>query len=732
MKLTSALPQPVSVWEGSARSDPNEEQDLFFGFDLRRIALVIRRNIVPIAAIVGVFLAGAAVITLLATPRYTATASLLIQNNADEILEGSNLSPTAKVDDVRFLQTQVDVIKSRLLAERVTESEKLANDMNFFAAVGIDVPSASELEGKNATPQGYAQYRKELAVTALLDGLSVELPAQSRVVTLRFVSNSSEYSARIANAYADNFMQNSLDRKFESSAYARQFLTSQLEEVRRRLETSERDLNHYSRAAGLIRVSGQSDGVSTDADLSVTKDTLVQLNTATSAATAERVTAEDKWKTIANEPVLNVPQVLQNAVVQSLIVQRTEVQSKLAQERIKHLESYPAVVALKAQLTDINNRIETIGNSIKRSVYLDFEAAQQREASLTSRVGDLRSKALEEQNRGVQYMVLKRVADTNRATYDALLQRYNQLSAAAGAVSNNVSVVDNALPPSLPSSPNLLVNMVLALLAGLLAAGAFVLFREYLDDTVRAPADVEDKLGLPLLGLVPASDAPASDLENPKSAVSEAYHTLVANLAYSTTSGFPHVLAITSSRQGEGKSTTSFAIASNAAKLGKRTLLIDCDLRRPTLHARATNRNTIGLTALLTGQAKFDDVIFSGGENLDLMTALPMPAQPSVLLGGPTLGTVIAEARKRYDRIVLDCPPTLGLSDATTISSHADGVILMVDASEFKRGTVKATIRRQRLTKANLLGVVLNKFKVQAADDAYYAYSYYQYGAEAA
>ncbi len=465
--------------------------------------------------------------------------------------------------------------------------------------------------------------------------------------------------------------------------------------------------------------------------LSVTNDTLVQTNTAANDATAERVAAQNRWETIAREPVLSVPQVLQNPAVQDLIKQKSQVQAELAQEKARHLDGHPTVQALRAQIAELDNRLLSVGNAIKRSVQLEYEAARDKESALQGRVSQLRSSALNEQDSGVQYNVLKRVADTNRALYDTLLERYNQLNATAGASSNNITIVDRAEIPDYPSSPNLFFNMILALLSGLVLAAAFVILRDYFDDAIRSPDDVERKLGLPMLGLIPNVANPEEQAEDSMSTLSEAYHALVTNLMYSTTSGMPRSILITSASEAEGKTTTAHAISLDLAKLGRSVLLIDSDLRRPTLHHRLQDMTQPGLTEVLAGQASLDEVVVpSGVPNLSYVTALPIPPEPSLLLGGEHLPRVMQEAGRRFDVVIVDGPPMLGLSDTATLATQMESVILMVDASEFQRGAVKSALRRLDLINADVLGVVLSKFDPRSADGEYryYGYSYYQYG----
>lgn len=713
--------------------DSYEEESLF-DFDLRTVLDILRRNVRLIIAVIIAAMVAGLVVTMLLVPKYVATSKVLVEDEAPQIVEGGDLSPAVNSTDAdRFLQTQVDMIKSRALAQRVVGMAKLADDPEYYETMGSEMPDISMVDTYQDKEKALAQLRIDTATDLLAENLEIILPDDSRVISINFTATDPAYASKIANAFAASFMESNLNRKYDSSSYARQFLSQQLEEARARLETSERELNLYSRAAGLIRVSGQEAMSTPETTLSTTNSSLVQLNAGVNQATADRITAEDKWKTISGQKTLSVPQILANPAIQAMLQQRSEIESKLADERERHRDAYPTIQALTAQLVDVNSRIETLGSSIKRSVYLDYQAAREREQTLQAEVEQLKSEALDEQDRGVQYNILRRVAETNRALYDSLLERYNSLSAAAGAAANNVALVDTATVPKKPSSPVLLLNLAVAFVLGVILAAIAVFIREHFDDTIKEPADVERKLGLPLLGLIPLVDPDnvRDEAADPTSSMAESHHSLVATLRYSTAHGMPEVLMVTSAGPSEGKSTTSHAIAVDLARLGKSVILVDADLRRPTLHSRIAGSRPHGLTDLLTGQAEIEDVLQpSGIANLSYITALPIPPEPSLLLGSDRLNSVIGQLRTRSDVVVIDSPPVLGLSDATTLATHAEGVLVMVNAAAFRRGAVKSSLKRLQMVHANILGVVLSKFDFRrsSSDYAYYGYDYYNYG----
>lgn len=727
--VTAASPE-LNSYGADPEATIDQEQSLF-SLDLREVLSAIKRNRIWIALVIAVALAAGLLISTLMVPRYISTAQVLVEQQADQIIEGSDLGPAASYQDAdRFLQTQLDIVRSGDMARRVVAAEGLADNPEFFDAMGEAMPVQEDFDEMINRPASLEDLRTEVATQLLLLSLSASLPVDSRLISIGIETVSPQWSAKLANAYARSFISGNLARKFDSSAYARDFLAQQLQGARQELEESERQLNQYSRVAGLIRVQGQGEDGTRENTLSVTTNSLVQINAAASQATADRVAAENRWTAIANVPVLSIPQVLSNSAMQALIRQRSELEAQLAQQQARYLADHPNVQAVSAQVDEVNREIQNLGQSLKRSVQLEYTAAREREEALQARVQGLQSNALEEQDRGVRFNVLQREAETKRALYDTLLARYNELNAASGSTSNNISLVDEASVPRKPSSPNLPLNMILALFAGIGLAGGFVFLREYFDDTIRAPSDVETKLGLPLLGLIPLSDEGPMEAQllDPKSPVSEAYASLLTNLRFSTTHGIPELLILTSAQQSEGKSTSSTALAQDLAEFGKRVLLIDADMRRPTLHKMHDEALDVGLASYLAGEKEIDDIIAqSKTPNLDLVSALPMPPDPPILLNGNRLDRLFAEARERYDCVLVDCPPMLGLSDTAILASHSDAVLMIVDALAGHRGAVKTALRRLRLINAPVLGAVLTKFDPRGANDEY-SYSYYSYG----
>ena len=696
------------------------------GIDLRSLAMSIRANAIPIAAIMGSVLLLAVLVTLLQTPQYTAKATIQINSQSDRVLGQTGDVEQEAVnyfDQDRFLQTQLDILQSRGLAQRVSQSLKLQSDPAFFKAMGISAPDAS-------TRSGDVQ---EEVIAELRSHLSTELPRNSRIAAITFTSADSGLSARIANAFADEFIASNLQRKFDSSAYARNFIADQLANAKTRLEGSEVALNNYARQNGLIRTrvaASPADGDSRLQGSSVTTASLMQLNEAANNARTQRIAAEGRWQALSGSGALNSPEVLSNPVVQQLLEQRADVQGKLQQERAKHLDDHPAVIQLKAQAAAIDQQLHALIASVRASVKAQYDAAITSERQLQGQVASLKTATLTEQDRSVQYNLLAREADTNRTIYDGLLQRFKELNAAAGISASNLLIIDRADIPSAPSSPSLVKNLLIALAFGLVVSALMVFLRDQFDDSIRVPEDVEQKLNLSLLGVVPrALNNPGAELADPKSAVSEAYNSLGGRLLYSTGEGLPETLLVTSAQPTEGKSITSLAIAGTLARIGKRVVLIDLDLRRPSLHRNTGADNARGMSTLLTSQEPVDSVLVPTGQNgLTIITSGPTPPSPAELLASPRIQAIVDELVSRFDVVVIDSPPVLGLADAPLLAALADGVVMVVEAGRSRRGALKASLRRLRGMRAILLGAVLTKFDPKKSANRYsdyYGYEYY-------
>lgn len=684
--------------------------------------------------IIGCFLATlviGATLTLLMTPIYTAQATLQIDREAARVLDAEDVAPRENMMmGEEFFQTQYGLLRSRSLAERVIESLGLASSNEALEAIGIEPPEPG------GTAASQAARRKAAVLSALQSNLSVSPVRGSRLVAVGYDNPNPAVAARIANGFAENFIQSNLDRKFESSSYAREFLEERIAQTKERLESAERQLVAYAANQQIINVGEPSEGAASGgATESLTSQNLVALNTALARARAERVAAEERWRSASSSDLMTLPEVLQNPSIQRLTEQRAVLDAEYQQKLSVFQPDYPEMVRLRAQIEEADSQIRTIAGNIRSSIRSQYQIAANEERSLQAQVTGLTGEVLDLRDRSIQYNILQRELDTTRTLYEALLQRYKEVGVTGGVTANNISIVDMATPPESPSKPNMLLNMALAALLGLGLGVLAALVLEALDETLATPDDVEKKLGVPVLGVVPLLDkgeTPADALGDIRSGFSEAYYSLRTALQFSTPDGAPGSLLVSSARPAEGKSTTAYAVALNLARIGKRVLLIDGDLRNPSMHRVVGVENDRGMSNLLSGSASLQAVVQpTRQENLFFIPCGPLPPNPAELWGGDRLREFLTEARKNFDHVVIDGPPVLGFADAPILAAAVNGVLFVLESRGTRRGQARGALGRLQVGRAHVLGAVLTKFSAKSTSYGGYDYAYdYHYGVE--
>lgn len=692
---------------------------------------ILKHKWVIIGSVVGCLLLGIAA-TLLARPMYTAQTTIQIDREATKVLDVEGLVPAEAMSGNEFLDTQVGLLKSETLARRVVQSLNLASDPTFLEMAGLKdrkMKQADSQDSRTAIENALAQ--------ALMKRTSVKQEGLSRLVNVEFTSPDPALSARVANALAANFVTTSLERRFEASSYARTFLEERLRQVKQKLEDTEKQLVAYAAQQQIINVSPDAGaGPGTDgATQSLTASNLSALNSALTAAKAERIKAEQRWRQAQSTPVLSLLEVLGDPTVQSLRQDRATLSGTYQQKLKIYSPDFPEMQQLKAQIDEIDRQINAVANANLSAIRSQYEIALKQERSFAAQVEQLKGSFLDLRERNIQYTILQREVDTNRTLYEGLLQRYKEVGVAGGLGSNNISVVDRAQAPTGPSSPKPALNLAIALLLGLGLGAGITLLLELLDESIRTPDDVVNKLGLTLVGAIPElakGVTPLDALADPRSPFTEAYSSARTSLQFSTNEGLPNSLLVTSGRPSEGKTTTALALARSFAHLGLRVLLVDSDLRNPSLHRLLSLDNSVGLSNFLTGDDLASVVQTTGDPAMAVIPSGPLPPNPAELLAGARFPLLLQEAKARFDLLVIDGPPVIGLADAPILASRAAATILVVEAGGARRSVVRIATKRLLQARARLLGALLTKFDAQSSSYGYgYGYSYaysYEYG----
>jgi capsular exopolysaccharide synthesis family protein len=681
-----------------------------------------------VAAIIGL------VGTLLMTPQYTASATLEIQRETNRIVEVRGVQQESGPTDLEFYQTQYGLLRAHSLAERVATNMRLHENAGFFEMYGNDDMAEAIREGPRAASPAVRQQRIREAADILLDHINVSPMRMSRLVDVQFTSPQASLSAEIANAWTRHFVEMTLARRFEATSYARRFLEQRLEQLRQRLEESERALVGYAARQRIVNIpststSGATNGQTTTERPLVAED-LAAFNEALNQAIAERTAAEARLRTAGGA----TNEALQNLAISTLRSRRAELAGEHTRMLTQFEPQYPPAQAIQNQIREIDRAISREEGRVRSTLQGAYQATLSRENSLRARVEQLQEDLINLRGRTIQYNIYQREVDTNRQLYDALLQRYKEIGIAGGVGVNNISVVDNANVPERPSSPRPVLNLLIALLLGGAVGTGLALALEQIDEAISDPNDVEMMLGLPLLGAIPKSEQnPEAELEDRKSALVEAYLSAQTSLAFTTDHGIPRTLTVTSTRPGEGKTTTSHALARSLARTGRKVILVDADMRSPSLHHIFGLQNDRGLSNFLTGATDVGAMLHHGlADGISLMTAGPSPPNAAELLIGDRIRKLTEELTDRYDHVILDVPPVMGLADTPLVASQVEGVIFVIESHATRASMARVAVGRLKDAQARVLGVLLTKFESKRA---HYGYGYdygYGYGENAA
>jgi len=734
------MPAPPREYQGFEEEPEGE------GINLRELWQVILKRRWTIIIFTGIVVAAVVTATYLKTPIYRANLTLQIDREDVRVFENKQMGSVESQDSGLsddYYQTQYELLKSRSLALRVVNQMGLA-DQRFEAtpsSLGAqikdwlagwlpktgDTKAVSEQQDAQSSPAAETA-RVERAISVFLSGLAVNPVRNSRLVILSYDSPNPKLAATILNTLAKTYINLNLERRFDTSTYARNFLQERLQQVKAKLEESERDLVEFSRREQIFTVGDKE---------SIVSQNLEATNTALGEAEKRRITAESVYRQMLGTRGQGLSQVLDSKIIQDLKQTKAKLEAQYQDNLSIYKPAYPTMVQLRNQIGQVDSMINLEIGNIRAAITANYEAAKAEEALLRTNLDRLKQEVLALQGRSIQFNILRREADTNRELYDGLLQRFKEIGVAAGIGANNISVVDEAKTPSTPYTPNLRKNTLLALILGLFGGIGLAFLFEHLDDTFRKPEDLEKLLGLPVLGVIPMFKQERGDKraialighDDSRSAFAESYRSVRTALQFSTASGVPRLLTVTSAMVSEGKSTTAVSLAIQFAQAGKRTLLIEADLRKPTLHKILQLDNQTGLTNYLAGGEVHPADITRPTHipNLFAIPSGPLPPNPAELLSSSRMVALLTLAAEKFDQVVLDSPPLLGLADALIIGNLCEGTLLTVEMGSTPRGYVQGAFKRLRGTRVHVLGTILTKLEAQSGTYGYYRSYYYYY-----
>ena len=695
--------------------------------------LVKRKWTILICALVLVTVAGLA--SLRITPIYDATARVSIFGQTSNFLNFSKSQSTDDSGTQVSVDTQVKILQSSSLALLVIRNLGLDSRPEFAGPSVSDAkPGAmSKLSRQNLG-------REEQLLQTFQSNLRVQQVPNTAIVEIRYSSPDPELAAEIANATAESFIEQNIKAHYDSTMLAANWLSKQLADLQIKVQTSQAKLVEYQKENGII-------GADDKQNLTVEK--LNGLSKELTLAQVERIQKQSVYEMARGTNAETVGIVLQDPLLSSLRQQQTELEAQDAQLSTEFGSSYPKVQEVRNRLKLIQGAYnKELQNGIRR-VQNDYEAALKREQMLQQALAAQTTVADQLNVSAIQYKLLKEEADSNRQLYDGLLEKLKEASLAAALNSSNIRIVDKARVPMTPARPNIPRNLEYALVLGLLGGIAIAFVLESMDTTVRTPDQVEALSSLPMLVMIPVKEelqrhaprrvtgmlkgapleqVPAVSLVTclePQSEIAEAYRALRTSILLSSPGGPPQSIVVTSPMPQDGKTMTSINTSIVLAQQGKKVLLVDADLRRPSVHRAFGLRQGPGLSNVLSGGADAGAATFiTRQQNLFVMPAGAMPPQPSELLSSTILQELLLQWREEYDHVVIDSPPVLSVTDAVLLSVQASAVLLVVRANQTTTGAVLRARDLLLHVDCNLLGVVLNAVDLTSLGD-YYSRSRY-------
>lgn len=725
-------------------------EDVSSPLDLLKLIAVGRRRLPLIASVAILVLAVVVIYTFQQTPLYTATTQLVIDPRKENVVD-IGAAMTGMPPDSTAIDTEVQVLKSRSLGEKVATVEKLNTDPEFNPALAKPSLISTLLRfGKATSPIASgpvnpvtALRQHQAVVDHALGGLKVQRLGLTYVIELSYTSESPAKAARLANAFANAYLTSRLDAKFDATKKANEWLNTKVDDLRQQVLDAETAVAQFKVANNLMSAQGET---LTEQEISTLDAQVAGVRAQQAEADARLNTAKAQMARGSNGE--DVGEALASPVVQSLRAQRSTTSQMIADLEGRYGERHPDLLKAKRQLADIDTQIQQAIQTIISNLEAQDQVARQRTASMEASVAKAKGALVGNSRDSVRLNELQRNADAAKALYESYLNRFKETSAQQGIEVSDARIVSEAKIPTSPSYPNKtsspLMGFFLALAAGL--AAAFI--AERLDSGIGTAEDLERELDVSHLGSIPSlSSLPDTQkasvpsktmpidfvLESPLSSFSEAFRNLRASVLFSRLGQTVKVIAVTSALPGEGKTTTSVALARTMAISGARTVVVDCDLRQRGLNRMLTKEPAFGLLDLLNGTATLEQALLKDPSGAMVLPLAKSVYTPKDVFGTTAMKALLDELRRRFDVVILDTAPVLPIADTRVLAPMADAVVLLIRWRKTPRKAAVAALRLLKSTHAHVVGAALTQVDIKAqsrhgyGDPGYYYQSYRKY-----
>ncbi|PKG37345.1 GumC family protein [Psychromonas sp. Urea-02u-13] len=691
--------------------------------------------------LVAIFVAGL-------TPIYRSTASLLIKANTENTV---SIDTVYSLDTSRkeYFLTQFEILKSRAVAEQVIDKLDLAYHKEFMSdgKVGLlsqlkstiksflpieDVRTHEEdvFDARRAKVQLIGAFQKRLIISPI---------RKTQLVNISFEATDPRLAALVANTVAEIYITQEMSGQLNSTKKAADWLRNRLDELRFNLEASITDLQAYRIKENLIDI--KSKGVR-----SIASDELESLTESYLKAKKARFEAETIYLFVSKvegndiDSLMSLPEISNHPLIKEIKRVEIEAQKNLSEMSFRYGKKHPKLIAARAQLTGVKQQLTLQANKLVKGIAKGLKAAKDNERRFAQELRKEKQKFQTVTNKEQGYLKLKREVDANRNLYETFLTRYKEMAITTDLEVQQARIIDAAEIPLIPAKPNKKLLVILAFVASFGFAVVLTFVLDALNDSFRTAQEVESKLGMRLLGLLPLIKLKRKQqlpmhayFDSKNKGFAEAIRTLRTGFVLSHLDNDHKVVVVTSSIPGEGKTTTSLNIAFAMAQMEK-TLLIEADMRRPSF-TRILNLPPYqaGLSNLISGTEKLDDLIIRDDKSgLDVLPAGFIPPNPLELLSNSKFDALMLVLKDKYDRIIIDSPPTQAVSDALVLAKQADSVIYVVRSESTKQAVVKKGLSRLLEIDAKIDGIVLNRVNIKKGGKEGYQgyYDYYGYGQE--
>ncbi len=676
--------------------------------------------------------------SLTTTPVYKASTRVLIDKESQNIVDVRGMYyESFYAED--YYQTQYELIKSSATALKVVKNLNLARRPEFNTALkkgeggitGILTNMLGISSGDSPAVPAVSEGLAEALAKKVQGGLSVEPVKNSRIVNISFQYPNAALAAEIANGIANAYVEQVLDIRMGTAKQAVEWMSKKIDEQKAKLEQSQRALQEYMKDKDIVALENKE---------TITPKKLENLSAQLVVSEAKRREAEALYSQVKGlssslPQALTVPVIAGDPVVQSLRSEEIKIDNDMLETSKKYGYKHPQMIRLKEDLRAVREKMLSEVKRVVTSVKNDYELAKAREASLRNQFSQGKGEAASLSEKSIEFDVLKREVESNQQMYEALLKRIKETSLVEEVKSFNIYIVDRAEVPKGPIKPRKFYNILLSIIIGMFGGVGVAFFLEYVDDTFKTPEDVEGKLSVPLLGVIPVvkkADMPDGGIEtlahaDPKTNISETYKALRTSILLSSVEPVKSFV-VTSSVENEGKTTTAINLAISFAQLEQQVLLVDADLRKPKIHSVFGLDNSVGLSNYLTRQIIQDIIKKSDIPNLNIIPAGPLPPNPSELLSSKRMKDFIDNATERFDIVIFDTAPLITVTDTTILSAVANGTVLVIRSGKTSFDLARRATKLLTDANSRILGTVLNGMDTKKEGYKYLYPYYYDYG----